>query len=59
MGYGMQAIADAALHNASVVALAPQLLPLLGFAIGLPLLGALAFNWIERAVRVRGELDLY
>ena len=40
-------------------ALASQLLPLLGFAIGLPILGVLAFNWIERAVRVRGELDLY
>jgi ABC-2 type transport system permease protein len=59
MGYGMQALADASLRNASIAALASQLLPLLGFAIGLPILGVLAFNWIERAVRVRGELDLY
>jgi ABC-2 type transport system permease protein len=59
MGYGMQALADASLLNAGIVALASQLLPLLGFAIGLPILGVLAFNWIERAVRVRGELDLY
>jgi ABC-2 type transport system permease protein len=59
MGYGMQALADAALRDASIAALASQLVPLLGFAIGLPILGVLAFNWIERAVRVRGELDLY
>jgi ABC-2 type transport system permease protein len=59
MGYGMQGLADAALHNASIATLAPQLLPLLGFAIGLPILGVWAFKWIERAVRVQGELDLY
>jgi len=59
MGYGIQALADATLHHASIATLAPQLLPLLGFAIGLPILGMWAFNWIERAVRVRGELDLY
>jgi ABC-2 type transport system permease protein len=59
LGYGMQALADATLHNASIATLASQLLPLLGFAIGLPILGVLAFNWIERAVRVRGDLDLY
>lgn len=59
LGYGMQAIADATLRNASVGALAPQLLPLAGFAVALPLVGVLAFRWIERAVRVQGELDLY
>lgn len=59
LGYGMQALADATLHRAGIVTLAPQLLPLAGFAIGLPLVGSLAFNWIERAVRVRGDLDLY
>ena len=59
LGYGMQALADASLHHASIGGLAPQLLPLLGFAIGLPILGVKAFNWIERAVRVRGDLDLY
>lgn len=58
-GYGMQALADAALHGASVGALGPQLLPLGGFAVALPLVGLVAFNWIERAVRVRGDLDLY
>jgi ABC-2 type transport system permease protein len=59
LGYGMQALADASLHGASIAALAPQLLPLAGFAVALPLVGTLAFGWIERAVRVRGELDLY
>jgi ABC-2 type transport system permease protein len=59
MGYGMQALADAALHDASLGALVPQLVPLAGFALALPLLGLLSFNWIERMVRVRGELDLY
>lgn len=59
IGYGMEAFAAAALHNASVGALRAQLLPLAGFAVALPVAGALAFGWIERAVRVRGELDLY
>lgn len=59
LGYGMQALADAALHHASIASLAPQLLPLAGFAIALPIVGTLAFGWIERAVRVSGELDLY
>jgi ABC-2 type transport system permease protein len=58
-GYGMQALADAALHNAGIGALAPDLLPLAGFAMALPIVGTLAFGWIERAVRVSGELDLY
>lgn len=59
IGYGMQALADAALHRASIASLAPQLLPLAGFAIVLPIVGNLSFRWIERVVRVRGELDLY
>ena len=58
-GYGMQALADAALHGASIGALGAQLLPLAGFAVALPIIGTYAFGWIERAVRVRGELDLY
>ena len=35
-GYGLQALADAALNGADLRALAPQLLPLAGFAIGSP-----------------------
>lgn len=58
-GYGLQALADATLHGANLATLAPQVVPLAGFALALPLFGSLAFRWIERAVRVRGELDLY
>ena len=59
LGYGLQALADATLHHASWRALAPNLLPLAGFALAMPVLGALAFAWLERLVRVRGELDVY
>jgi ABC-2 type transport system permease protein len=59
LGYGMQALADAALRRATPADLAPQLLPLAGFAVALPIAGVLAFRWVERAVRQRGELDLY
>jgi len=58
-GYGLQAIANATLYGATPATLLPQLLPLVGFAIALPLLGSFTFRWVERAVRVRGELDLY
>ncbi len=59
LGYGMQALADAALYDRGVRDLAPQLLPLAAFAVALPVAGVLAFGWLERLVRVRGELDLY
>lgn len=58
-GYGLQAIADASLHHASLRDLASDLIPLAGFAVALPIAGILAFSWLERLVRVRGELDLY
>ncbi len=59
LGYGMQALADAMLYGRSVLELAPQLVPLAGFAVVLPLAGMLAFRWLEVLVRRRGELDLY
>ncbi len=59
IGYGIQAMAAALLHHQGIAALAPQILPLAGFAAALPVVGALAFRWIERGVRIRGELDLY
>lgn len=59
IGYGVQAMAGAALHHAGFDALAPQLLPLACFAAALPLIGVQVFNWLERGVRQRGELDLY
>ncbi|MGH2559793.1 MAG: ABC transporter permease, partial [Thermomicrobiales bacterium] len=59
LGYGFQALADATLDHAGFRDLAPQLLPLAAFALTLPFAGIIAFRWIERLVRVRGELDLY
>jgi ABC-2 type transport system permease protein len=59
LGYGFDALAASMLRHASFTDLAPQLLPLAGFAVGLPLLGVCTFNWLERLVRERGELDLY
>lgn len=59
LGYGMEAISGAALHHASLAALAPSLLPLAGFAVALPLVGAATFGALERLVRRRGEVDLY
>lgn len=59
LGYGIQALADTSLHHASIRDVAPDLVPLAGFAVALPMLGVLTFGWMERLVRVRGELDLY
>jgi ABC-2 type transport system permease protein len=58
-GYGLQAIADASLRDASISDLSGELYPLAAFAIFLPVAGIITFRWIERLVRVRGELDLY
>jgi ABC-2 type transport system permease protein len=58
-GYAMQALADATLYHAGIRDLAPQLLPLAGFAVALPVIGIRTFGWVERLVRQRGELDLY
>lgn len=58
-GYGMQALASSSLHHAGIADLAPQLIPLAGFAVTLPIVGILTFGWIERKVRRRGDLDLY
>lgn len=58
-GYGFEALAAASLNHAELAELGPQLLPLTGFAIALPIAGILTFNWLERVVRARGELDLY
>jgi hypothetical protein len=59
LGYGMQALASAALHHTGVRDLAAQLIPLTGFAIGLPILGIWMFSFVEKRIRIRGELDLY
>ena len=59
LGYGMQAIADAALHGASIADLSAHLLPLAGFAVVTPVIGVIAFAQLEKLARHRGELDLY
>lgn len=59
LGYGMEALYGASLHHASITTLAPQLLPLAGFAVALPIAGIAMFAWVERGVRRRGELELY
>lgn len=58
-GYGIQALASASLHDASISALGPQLMPLAVFAVLLPVLGIVTFGRLERKVRHRGDLDLY
>jgi len=57
-GYGMQALVDAATHNASLMEIRGDLLPLAGFAIVLPMLGALAFRLLDRYARVQGHLEM-
>jgi ABC-2 type transport system permease protein len=57
-GYGIQAIADALTRGTSIVAMRAELLPLLVFAIVLPALGIIMFNWLEHRARQTGELDL-
>ncbi len=57
-GYGIQALVDAITVNASIAEIGDDLLPLAGFAIGLPFLGVLAFTVVERAVRRLGYLEL-
>lgn len=57
-GYGMDAIVASLTRDASIGDLDGSLLPLLGFAIVLPLLGIKAFQLTERAVRAMGTLEI-
>jgi ABC-2 type transport system permease protein len=57
-GYGLAAIDGALTRGQDVSALASDLLPLLGFAVTLPILGIIAFRAIERRSRVQGSLEL-
>jgi ABC-2 type transport system permease protein len=59
LGYGFQALSAAALQDASISEVRGALIPLLGFAIALPLAGTLIFRVLERSVRRSGELELY
>jgi ABC-2 type transport system permease protein len=59
LGYGFQALSDAALHNASLWQVRESVLPLAGFALILPVAGALIFMALERSARRQGGLELY
>ena len=56
--YGIEAMAASLTTNAPVVDLASSLLPLLGFAVVLPVLGVIAFRRMERAVRQIGNPEI-
>lgn len=57
-GYGISAMVDAVTRGSSIQDLAADLLPLAGFAIGLPILGVVAFRAVERRARRTGALEL-
>lgn len=59
IGYGLQALADAALYHATLADISSDIIPLACFAVALPILGMLTFTALERLVRVRGELDIF
>lgn len=56
--YGIEALVAALTENASVANLFGTLLPLLGFAVVLPIIGILMFRRMERAVRMIGSLEI-
>ena len=56
--YGIEALVAALTRNASVTDLTATLLPLLGFAIVLPLIGIAMFRAMEHAVRKLGSLEI-
>lgn len=57
-GYGIDALVGAITQDASVVDLRGDLLPLLAFSIGLPILGVVSFRQLDRYARQQGHLDM-
>jgi ABC-2 type transport system permease protein len=57
--YGIRAIRAVALNDAGFAAVAPDLMALAGFAVVLPVLGIVAFGWMERRARRTGSLGQY
>ena len=57
-GYAIQALVDSLTQGATLADEAGQLVPLLGFAVGLPLIGIVAFRAVERRTRSTGALEL-
>jgi len=58
LSYGIDALIPSLTRNASLVELSDSLLPLLAFAVALPILGVLMFRALERAVRRMGTLEI-
>lgn len=56
--YGIEALVAALTENASIAELTGTLLPLLGFALVLPVIGVITFRYMERAVRQIGSLEI-
>ena len=59
LGYGIEAITAVVIDGASLGDITDSLLPLLGFAVASPIVGFVAFNYIDVLVRRRGEVDIY
>ncbi|MEZ4572253.1 MAG: ABC transporter permease [Thermomicrobiales bacterium] len=59
LGYGMDAITAIVLDHASLADVQESLYPLAGFAIVSPIIGLIAFNYLDTLVRSRGEVDIY
>lgn len=59
LGYATEALALSTLDATPLGELTHLLLPLLGFAIVLPVLGYLAIRWVDHLSRRQGTLDLY
>ena len=57
--YMIRAIRNAALANASLADLKPDLLALLGFGVFWLVAGYLIFNWMERRARRTGAIGQY
>jgi ABC-2 type transport system permease protein len=58
-GYGIEAIAGAAVSGRGVAELSGQLVPLAVLAVALAAGGLYGFHRLEMRIRVRGEVDMY
>ncbi len=59
LGYAIEALALSTLSAAPLSEIGHLILPLAGFAIGLPVIGYLSIRWIDHVIRKQGTLDLY
>ena len=59
MGYAMDALTAITNEHASLSDVSSSIVPLSVFAVVSPIVGLLAFRWLDVMVRRRGEIDLY